>query len=131
MDDKTKSKGFNVGFIIGFIGLVVMDQGEGVLGDVGAMLCCSGFLLAVFSGYHPLFSRNQQQYAVGMMPLQQPNSQNAMHEHVNQTSISQTNMTQPMGADESRQDVQPIKLDVNNPSKDDEGEKKSNFWDNI
>ena len=72
-----------------------MDQGEGVLGDVGAMLCCSGFLLAVFTGYHPLFSRNQQQYAVGMMPLQQPNSQIAKHEHVNQTSISQTNMTQP------------------------------------
>ena len=131
MDDKTKSKGFNVGFIIGFIGLVVMDQGEGVLGVVGAMLCCSGFLLAVFSGYYPLFSRNQQQYAVGIMPLQQPNSQIAKHEPVNQSSTSQTNITQTIGADELRQGGQPVKLDVNNPSKDDEGEKKSNFWDNI
>ena len=131
MDDKTKSKGFNVGFIIGFIGLVVMDQGEGVLGDVGAMLCCSGFLLAVFSGYYPLFSRNQQQYAVGIMPLQQSNSQIAKHELVNQSSTSQTNITQTIGADELRQGGQPVKLDVNNPSKDDEGEKKSNFWDNI
>ena len=108
-----------------------MDQGEGVLGDVGAMLCCSGFLLAVLTGYDPLFSRNQQQYAVGTMPLQQPNSQIAKHELVNQSSTSQTNMTQPIGADESRQSEQPLKLDVNNPSKDDEGEKKSNFWDNI
>ena len=131
MDDKTKSKGFNVGFILGFIGLVVMDQGEGVLGDVGAMLCCSGFLLAVFTGYYPLFSRNQQQYVVGTMPLQQPNSPIAKHEFVNQSSTSQTNMAQPIGADESRQGEQPLKLDVNNPSKDDEGEKKSNFWDNI
>ena len=124
-------------FVIGLTGLVFMHQAEEagrlqqLLGDVGAILCCSGFLLTGIFGFAYYAEDQATLSAAGIMPSQQPIHQFAKNEPVNQTSTSQTNMTQPMGADESRLGEQPLKLDVNNPSRDDEGEKKSNFWDNI
>ena len=124
-------------FVIGLIGLVFMHQAQEagrlqqLLGDVGAILCCSGFLLTGIFGFAYYAEDQATLSAAGIMPSQQPIHQFAKNEPVNQTSTSQTNMTQPIGADESIQGEQPLKLDVNNPGSDDEGEKKSNFWDNI
>tara|TARA_B100001248_G_scaffold246791_1_gene217691 strand:+ start:94 stop:534 length:441 start_codon:yes stop_codon:yes gene_type:complete len=124
-------------FVIGLIGLVFMHQAQEagrlqqLLGDVGAILCCSGFLLTGIFGFAYYAEDQATLSAAGIMPSQQPIHQFAKNEPVNQTPTSQTNMTQPIGADESIQGEQPLKLDVNNPGSDDEGEKKSNFWDNI
>ena len=124
-------------FVIGLIGLVFMHQAEEAerlqqfLGDLGAILCCSGFLLTGIFSFAYYAEDQATLSAAGIMPSQQPIHQFAKNEPVNQTSTNQTNMTKPMGADESRLGEQPVKLDVNNPSIDDEGEKKSNFWDNI
>ena len=114
---------------------------DDVFGIIGSVLCCSGILLATFSGGLASFARNQKQYSVGMMPTEGIISQPVVEDQNINLEYNQTYMTQPTFADETksvnnnqieyRVDEKPQRLDLENSDKEEKSEKKANFWDNV
>ena len=105
---------------------------EDIIGIIGSLLCCSGILLAFFSGGLTSFARNQKQFTIVKNRIEQQTIlQTAVGEQVTQTPQNQTYLTQPTFTKESTDEKLPQELDLNNQSKDKEKDKKANFWDNI
>ena len=115
---------------------------DGVFGIIGSVLCCSGILLASFSGGIVAITNNQKQFAMGIMPSEGTIPQTIVdvqdiHTNPNQTYLSQPTFSQESNystndASVSRSHSQPEKLDLNNSHKEEEqSDKKPNFWDNI
>ena len=114
---------------------------EDIFGVIGSLLCCSGALLASFSGGLASFARNQKQYSVGMMPTEGIIPQPVVEDQNINIEYNQTYMTQPTFAEENkstinnqtenRVDEKPQRLDLENSDKEEKSEKKVNFWDNI
>ena len=125
------NKIFRIGCGIFLTGILAMDMGGDIVEDVGAILCFFGIFLASVSGGIAIITKHQKQFTLGIMPTEQSNSQTAEDNRVIQSNTSQTYISQPTEVYESRNDEQPQKLDLSSPSKDDQEEKKANFWDNI
>ena len=114
---------------------------DDVFGIIGSVLCCSGILLASFSGGIVAITNNQKQFAMGIMPSEGTIPQTIVdvqdiHTNPNQTYLSQPTFSQESNystndASVSRSHSQPEQLDLNNSQKEEQSDKKPNFWDNI
>ena len=115
---------------------------DDVFGIIGSVLCCSGILLASFSGGIVAITNNQKQFAMGIMPSEGTIPQTNVEGQDIRSNPNQTYLSQPTFSQESnystnetsvsRSDSQPKQLDLNNSHKEGEqSDKKPNFWDNI
>ena len=119
--------------------IIIYNQDDlgivGILEALGALSCCFGVILTIFSGIVGLAAGNNA--SIGMMPVQMgtniPDHTN-VHNQGN-VQMTQTYMTQPTIVEETSpspitsvdDNVRQEKLEEFNPPK----EKKSNFWDNV